>query len=239
MGEIKKNSMSRLSKLFLGFIFFMTLVYVWLTINQESCLQIFAPIANRELGVIELLQSFILVIVVFIGISQTRINFSLKNFHTISWIIFSALMSFILLEETDYGLHYYDYLLGNNSYDTSLGNGFRNIHNQGVNNIIIKTIIFVIQILFFGILPFLNTSIGKINFRKNYGFFFWTITLVTPLLFSIIKVNYSSVEVENLLKSQLFTEMKELASYFMFLVFLIQFRNVLFTSWNFELKKLK
>ena len=231
--------MRNVNKSFLGFILFMITVYGWLIIDQESCLQIFAPVTNRELGVIELLQSVVLVVILFIGISQIRLNFKLNGLPTICWSFFSAIITFVFLEEIDYGLHYYDFLRGNNSYTTSFGNGFRNIHNQGTNNQAIKAIIIVVQTLFFGILPFLNSSVGKVSFRKIYALFYWTIAFSTPILSLIITNTFSLEEASELTKSQLFAEMRELAFYLMLLVFIVEFRNVLFTSWNFVLTKNK
>lgn len=212
------------SRFFLGFLVFMIIVYGWLLIDLKSCMQIFAPVKNRELGVLEVAQAIILVSIISLGFQQYVRSLMANKVIKIVWALFIIGMGFIFLEEIDYGLHYYDFMKGNEPYSTNLLQSFRNIHNQSDNNKIIKTTVLIPQIIIFGIVPFFKRSIGEIKFGTYYAGFYWTIHFFKLLLTFILSNTLSKGEIENLHQSQTLTEMQELAFYFMLLVFVYEFR---------------
>jgi len=137
------------------FIILMLLVFLWSFIDLSSCLQVFAPVENRELGLTEITQAAVLVGIICLTFLQFLEKIKINYKEGAAWVIFSLFLTFIFLEEVDYGLHYYDHFMGNEAYTTSLDDSFRNVHNQGNNNIVIKTIIVIFQIILFGIILFL------------------------------------------------------------------------------------
>lgn len=202
---------------------FMFFVYLWLIIDHLSCTQIFAPIENRELGVLELAQTLILLITLYLGLRQILESIRINDLSIFFWGIFTFILLFVLLEEVDYGLHYYDYLLGNEPYHSNINGTFRNIHNQGNNNVIIKTIILILQIIILGFVPFYNFSIGNKVFDKKYAICFWVITLITPILSFALTRYLPLIEVEKLRESQILAEMRELGYYFILWVFIKEY----------------
>jgi len=215
---------NKFKKLLISFILFMFFVYLWLILGRSSCTQVFAPIENRELGVLEIAQTLILLVTVYIGLDQILKSIRTKDWAVFFWGVFTSVLLFVLLEEIDYGLHYYDYLLGNEPYHSNINGTFRNIHNQGNNNVIIKTIILILQISILGFVPFFNLSIGNKIFDKKYAICFWVITLITPILSLTLSRYLPLIEVEKLRESQLLAEMRELGYYFILWVFIKEYR---------------
>ncbi len=207
--------MSKYKRALTAYTIFVFLLYCWMLFAPLSCVELFAPVENRELGLIELTQVVVLLLTIYAAIVQLKNN----NGMILLWGVIILILSLIVLEETDYGLHYYDFIVGNQPYQSSINGTFRNMHNQGNNNVVIKTIILIIQILIFGVLSCFNISIGKKVFDKNYAIFFWFITLGIPIISFFVKKNYSILQLEIIKGSQFLGETRELGYYMILLVF--------------------
>ena len=215
-----------------GFVLFYILVCIWLVTNKDACIELMAPVQNRELGLLELLQVVVLGAIIRLssrGVWKFRKR-NLKRF--LLWGSLSLVVSLVLLEEIDFGMHYYDYLTGSEAYSSNLFGSFRNIHNQGNNNLIIKSVVLVFQIIIFGLLPFAKISIGNKGFRSQYAIYFWIVTLVNPMLLYILSSNLASYDMIQLKKSQILPELRELGCYFMLLVFLVEYKK----EWDGDMK---
>lgn len=120
----------------------------WLeTIVVMPHLEGIAPASRRELGLLETLHN-VLILIAFIaavrGVIRTRVPFARAVF-----AVFAAGSLFMLLEEMDYGLHYYEWIAGvapENSVEV------RNLHNQGISSPM-KTAGNLLQILGFVVAP--------------------------------------------------------------------------------------
>lgn len=114
------------AKAVLLFIVFYSLALVLVPqARTNNVLEILAPAGNRETGLIETLQHFVLLLLLI------RLFFILYRTGLRMAPILSVLLTgFIFLEETDYLMHYLDFFSGNRPYAFSL-NGFRNFHNAG------------------------------------------------------------------------------------------------------------
>lgn len=91
---------------------------------------IIAPELNREFGLLEHVQSLIIIAIVIIAFRKSRNSaISLERYFFLGVSLFSCL---IFLEELDYGIHYYEYLQTGTIAENSTGQfeeGKRNLHN--------------------------------------------------------------------------------------------------------------
>jgi hypothetical protein len=226
IGQLQKlNLMNKHKEVLVAFIVFMLFLYVMVFFAPTSCMNFFAPIENRELSFLEIAQVLLLLLTVRLAWIQLKKNIGKNIQISLLWLILMVVLLVVVLEETDYGLHYYDFLSGNASYYSNINGTFRNVHNQGNNNTLIKTIILIAQIIFFGVFPLFNRSFGKKVFNKKYAIYFWVITFATLLLYTFYK-NYFTTDIVNALKiSQLFAETRELGYYLLLLVFISVFKQ--------------
>lgn len=119
-----------------------------------------APQFNREFGILENLQLvFIAMSFVFAYQGYKRSLGSLfKRGIFISILIITAL---VFLEEMDYGLHYYNAIMGIESESTTInvqGTEVRNIHNIGKTTHYLKLIVYAGMILLFVVLPWVHNK---------------------------------------------------------------------------------
>ncbi len=201
-------------------------IYLWSFLHTESCIRILAPAENRELGLIELSQTFFLIAIGKISYSQFNIAQIFKRAQDFLWFLFFCLMVFVLLEEIDYGLHYYDYLLGNDAYSTNIVN-FRNIHNQGNNNRVFKGLFISILTLLFVVLPLLKLRIGRLVYSMHYAVFYLLHTVSTYVISLVLLDQLTILQQEIFHKSQIYNELRELSWYFILLSFIYEFKNEL------------
>jgi len=199
--------------------------YVLVFFKPIVCMNFLAPVENRELGFLEMVQVFVLVLTIYITASQfvkeRKKSLLLRGF----WSSVILVLGIVVLEEADYGLHYYDFLLGHEPYHSNINGSFRNIHNQGSNNQIFKMVILVAQIICFGLIPLFGFSLGEKAFNKKYAIYFWIISLVTPISSAICNSNFSVELIENLKVSQVFAETRELGYYVLLFVFISEFKG--------------
>jgi hypothetical protein len=111
----------------------------------EPLSNLVAPPLNREFGLLEHLQSAVLLITATGGVVGFR-HAGNGVEKTISALV-AAGAAFILLEEVDFGLHYWEYVFG----ETGVTN--LNVHNQGGNLPVIKKASDVLVIVLFVLVP--------------------------------------------------------------------------------------
>ena len=105
------------------------------------------PDAPREFGLLENLQNLYLIAMVVIAAIAAKRR---SGWARLAFVGIALCVSFVFLEEIDYGLHYYEILSGASSYDPEQ---VRNIHNIGDTTKHIKRIADAFLILFFGLMP--------------------------------------------------------------------------------------
>ncbi|MFC1746618.1 hypothetical protein ACFL35_21680 [Candidatus Riflebacteria bacterium] len=116
--------------------------------------ELIAPAINRELGLLENAENIIIIAIIVVAI----IGFRRKTIYVErAAFVFIALFSlFIFLEEIDYGLHYYEFLMKKPEKQQIK---IRNIHNIGEITDIIKGVVDATIILFFVFGPFVLQKI--------------------------------------------------------------------------------
>ncbi len=111
----------------------------------EPLSNLVAPRLNRELGLLEHLQSALLLITAAGGaVGFRRAGHGVEK--TVSALV-AAGAAFLLLEEVDFGLHYWEYVFG----ETGVAN--LNVHNQGGNLPVIKKASDALVIILFVLVP--------------------------------------------------------------------------------------
>lgn len=143
-----------------------------------SASEIISPSFNREFGILENLQHLVILIIAIIGARSAR---SKKNkIEKYIFFFIAAASVFFFLEEIDYGLHYYDVITGREgdekAYIFYTSEKMRNIHNTGKNTSILKMTSYVIIVVFFVLLPILQT------FKKSNS---TILQYITPSLYII------------------------------------------------------
>jgi hypothetical protein len=110
------------------------------------------PDAAREFGLLENLQNvYLLAIIAICAVAAKRRSGMARMLFGGA----SLFVVFVLLEEIDYGLHYYELATEGSSYDPEQ---VRNIHNIGETTRYIKRAADVLLILLFGLLPLILRS---------------------------------------------------------------------------------
>jgi len=194
-----------------------------------------APDYNREFGVLENIQLLIIAAVVIVSYK------SMKK-ATTNWLrLFFILICFgsvlVLLEEIDYGLHYYDYLIGKSeeqirieSWDKST---IRNIHNQGKLTHYIKLIAYLsmaVIILAPIVLRRLNLRNRVIEFLAPHHHLLYTLLsmIVLNQLALYADKNLKSAEI-NALKSNV-SEFEEVFIYWIVFLYVVELSKQLLSK---------
>ncbi len=105
------------------------------------------PDAPREFGLLENLQNAYLIAIIVIAALAARRRTGAARILFAGAALFTT---FVLLEEVDYGLHYYELATGTSKFDP---NQVRNVHNIGDTTKHMKRVADVVLILGFGLLP--------------------------------------------------------------------------------------
>ena len=130
-----------------------------------------APESNREFGLVENIQLLLLILIFIYCIKGIQNHFA-KVVKFVFGIVAAATL-FMILEETDYGLHFYDYIAGKSKEDDThimvFNEEVRNFHNYGnVNLNILKLLSYLLIVIMFVIVPLLPESIKRKNGLLNY-----------------------------------------------------------------------
>jgi len=124
--------------------------------------EIIAPEINREFGIAENIQLFLLILIFVYSVKGIRQRAT--QIEKYGYLLLSVATAFIFLEEIDYGLHYYDHLTDQNNYTVTKLAVFdgRNIHNREGNTLnVFKMASYIIIVLFFVVLPLLPAKIKQ------------------------------------------------------------------------------
>lgn len=112
----------------------------------------YAVNGHRELGMLENTQHLLLLLIVIILVRAYRgSSFAIQK---AGFVLAAAGVTFILLEELDYGVHYLELLLGEEVYQ-----GNFNLHNQGKNTSVLKSVADLLAVIWFVILPLVSQRI--------------------------------------------------------------------------------
>ncbi len=106
---------------------------------------------GREFGILENLQHLLLLICIVFCWKGFRGNVAVLRSRWI-WLCVAVAFAFLLLEEIDYGIHYYEFL--NRELKVEEGQ-MRNLHNQGEVTRFLKRIETACVIAFFVVFPFI------------------------------------------------------------------------------------
>ncbi len=158
------------------------LIYFYNLFGLENFI---APRINREFGLIENIQLFLLILIFLTALKgiRTRIN-KIEKYVFMVIAIFTVWM---FLEEIDYGLHYYDHLTGKKEITKVVvfDQEVRNIHNNGPMQNLLKLTAYGIVIIFFVILPSLPATYKErypmVNFFSSSRYMIITATCMLIL----------------------------------------------------------
>ena len=209
-------------------------IYIYF-FNPLGLSYLIAPEYNREFGLLENIQLIIIIAIIILSfkkISNSRIN-SVSLIFSITFFI-SVL---VLLEEIDYGLHYYDYILGKSKQQIESEswnkNLIRNFHNQGNLTFYIKLITYIAFVL----LIFSPYLLRKIKINNKY------LNQIAPrhyLIYSILSMVFLNrvalyIDKEfkqndiNSLNSNI-SEFEEVFIYYIVFLYLLEKSTLLLTS---------
>lgn len=110
---------------------------------------VISPAFNREFGVLENLQ--LMVLTVIAALSIKAIGKKEDKYEKYIFTAITVLSVFLLLEEIDYGLHYYELLTGQQQNIST-----RNVHNNGKITGWFKMSSYIFLVLFFVLFPFIS-----------------------------------------------------------------------------------
>ena len=115
-----------------------------------------APPGNRELGLLEHLQLAALGTVIALAVRAARHEGSRPARRV--WAVVAAGAAFVFLEETDYGLHYYELMVSlATGAPPVTAPGVRNVHNLGENTNRMKLVADGVLGVLFLVVPFAPT----------------------------------------------------------------------------------
>jgi hypothetical protein len=113
--------------------------------------QFIASEQNREFGVLEHLQLALILVIFFIAVKAYKRKETKPEKYLFAFV--AALSFFFLLEEIDYGLHYFE-LFSDNPPQPQI----RNFHNNGSITSVFKMTAYVVIVVFFLLLPLVPNS---------------------------------------------------------------------------------
>ena len=137
---------------------FPLIVSVVLVFMNYSGIRVFTELVsldiNREFGLLEHLQ-LLLIATAFVYLTKA-IRQKEFWFEKLTYGVLSLFLLVLLLEEIDYGIHYYEYFIKGAAEDKSI---VRNFHNQGDNNYYLRQASYAVMILLFVLLPLFRSKI--------------------------------------------------------------------------------
>jgi hypothetical protein len=174
-----------------------------------------APMLNREFGVVENLQN---VLIVWTGvIAITSVKQAKSGLHKAGLITIVAICIFLLLEEIDYGLHYYELLMGVPEAERST---VRNLHNINEAHRYIRVPIALAYVAFFSIIPWFRSLrfLGPVKpFIPSIVFVLAPLGLIVPTTIAHALANLGSGDTGALLGN--YSEFSELYMYYVLFMY--------------------
>jgi hypothetical protein len=226
--SIDQLSMGKFEKHFIYWILPSMIVGVCMCVYFFDILgmsYLIAPEYNREFGILENIQLFIIFAIIFLSFKNFR-----KAATTLSRLIFIVIFLgtiFICLEEIDYGLHYYEYLMGLSTDQLKMQSWnkdvIRNLHNQGNLTRYIKSSVYVLFALVIVsplILKKLKVKIKYIDYFAPQHYFIYTL-LAMILLNSVGEYIDDSLKDEKIVAlNKNVSEFEEVFIYYIVLLYL-------------------
>lgn len=172
--------------------------------------------SQRELGLLENLQNVVLIcmfIITAMGIWRKP-----SLFEKVALAGIGCFTIFVLLEEMDYGLHYYEFLRGIKADDAVQ---VRNLHNVEGRTGIIKKTVDVAMVLLFFVLPFALHKVKNTYVQFLLPDRFSTVTLIGSFLMSTLAHALDDHGfAPNGVFHQNISEFREFMNYFIFMLYL-------------------
>ena len=177
---------------------------------------------NREFGLLENLENLLLLLIIII--SFTLLRRSGNGAMKIIYMLCLLASVFMLLEEIDYGYHFWNYFNGIRPQDDLV---IHNIHNQGKNTIkILMWVCYAIILLFIMIMPHLKKDrlpVWIMNLIPSIKLHFTVLSI--PLISRIPHIlNNMNFETNQSLYHNL-SEFEELAIYYVFFLFFYEMKS--------------
>ena len=182
------------------------------------------PNAGREFGLLENLQNVILLVMVaaaFMGSCRKKAAVERWGFRLLGAFVVS-----VLLEEIDYGLHYYEYLKDISWKETR---GTFNLHNEGNTTQITKAILDVGMAVWFVLLPLAALKVDHPVLRYAAPDRYSILTMVAMLVLRSIahELGDRGFGMGGTINKNL-SEFRELVIYYLFMLYVFEmaFRRV-------------
>lgn len=184
----------------------------------EFLQELISPKINREFGLVENLQ--LLTILIIIGITIKGIKRNKHWLENLGFGLLTAFFLFSLLEEMDYGLHYYEYFFEDGIENKKI---VRNFHNQGENNFYVRQVIIFTMIIVFVILPLVKVKIKQAYIRhfcadKKIIYSFLVYLFISQMARRLPELG---MEVNESLRGN-HQEFEELVSYYIILLYMYE-----------------
>jgi hypothetical protein len=208
--------------------------------NWFELSEFIAPSINREFGLVENIQNFLLILIFLTALKGFRTrNTKIEKY---AYVLIMAATGFMFLEEIDYGLHYYDHLTGKSQVTKVVvfDNEVRNLHNNGklILNLF-KLAAYIVIALFFAALPLLpeklKTKNRWLNFLSPSRYIVGT-AICLLLLNQIARYLYKNYDYANHSLDSNVSEFEEIMTYYIIFLYLRELINkpkdILFATSN-------
>jgi hypothetical protein len=174
-----------------------------------------APASRRELGLLETLHN-VLILIAFIFAVRGAIRTRVLSARLI-FALFAVGSLFMLLEEMDYGLHYYEFIAGVPPEEAA---EVRNVHNQGLSSPM-KSAGNLLQILGFVVAPLALWRVRALWVRYLVPSPYFLLTMLCALITSRVGHTFehraAAIGFENNIG-----EFRETVTYYMAMLYVIQ-----------------
>lgn len=171
---------------------------------------------GREFGLLENLQNvYLLAIIVICAVALKRKTWKPER---IAWVALLAVTVFVLLEEIDYGLHYYEYAMGIERMDAAQ---IRNLHNQGDATDMMKLAVDVGTGVLFVVMPlaFVRSQKPLVRYVTPSLWYLLTVLVMVGTSKLAHGLNDAGFGKGGTI-SQNISEFRELSIYYIFMVYL-------------------
>ncbi len=177
--------------------------------------QVVAPRINREFGLLENIQHLMLLWIVIIGVRAVRS--SGHRWRRRMFLFIAVVTALLFLEEVDYGLHWWELIMGTPPEEQA---SVRNLHNIGGTTQDIKYIGNIVMILMFVVMPFVATRSTSQWWRYFRPSRYLVITaVVTFLLARLAHYLYDSGYYPDGPISSNISEFREVMVYYVWLIY--------------------
>ena len=169
----------------------------------------------REFGLLENLQNVVLLVMFVICLKGMRIQLGKLWKVALSGLACFTLL--VLLEEIDYGLHYYEYVMGIEAKDAAES---RNLHNVRDRTSTIKQLVDLAMLIFFVIMPFALRKSEQPLVKHFLADRYSVITLLVGLIVSEVAHSLNDIGMSfQGIDNHNTSEFRELVTYYLCLLY--------------------